>query len=327
MCCVLAAFACGKSGGGQDPKPSAPPPASASSLVVERASASAELVVDAGRGEGALDGGASVDGGPGVDGGPDLDAGAPAPCPDGMAKVGRFCVDRWEDILYEASDAGGAPWDPTRRPEAGKVYEARTMADVKPQGYISRVEASRACKQAGKRLCTMKEWLRACEGKRSTAFPYGEHYVPNRCNQGKAHLLSQKYGIDPSKWTYEAFNDPSLLATPGFLANTGEFDQCVTTEGVFDMVGNLHEWVSDDVDQDFFDRFSAEDVERHPQPWREGNGVFMGGFFSTTDQHGPGCKFTTIAHEPTYHDYSVGFRCCAAATLPKTEPRKKKQVR
>jgi hypothetical protein len=26
--------------------------------------------------------------------------------------------------------------------------------------------------------------------------------------------------------------------------------------------------------------------------------------------------FTTIAHEPAYHDYSIGFRCCAAADLP-----------
>jgi hypothetical protein len=41
-----------------------------------------------------------------------------------------------------------------------------------------------------------------------------------------------------------------------------------------------------------------------------GKGVFMGGFFSTTNEHGEGCEFVTMAHEPKYHDYSTGFRCC-----------------
>jgi hypothetical protein len=43
-----------------------------------------------------------------------------------------------------------------------------------------------------------------------------------------------------------------------------------------------------------------------------GKGIFMGGFFSTTNQHGRGCDFVTMAHEPRYHDYSTGFRCCKA---------------
>ena len=82
------------------------------------------------------------------------------------------------------------------------------------------------------------------------------------------------------------------------------------------MIGNLHEWVSDTVDQKLIDDLEKDDVERHDQPWREGNGIFMGGFYSTTTEHGPGCLFTTVAHEPTYHDYSTGFRCCKKAELP-----------
>ena len=82
------------------------------------------------------------------------------------------------------------------------------------------------------------------------------------------------------------------------------------------MIGNLHEWVSDTITDDFVTALEAEGVERRKQPWREGNGVFMGGFFSTGSEHGPGCKFTTIAHEPTYHDYSIGFRCCVSLPAP-----------
>ena len=40
----------------------------------------------------------------------------------------------------------------------------------------------------------------------------------------------------------------------------------------------------------------------------------MGGFYSTANQHGAGCYYTTIAHEPSYHDYSTGFRCCMDAS-------------
>src|SRR5262249_4604778 len=155
------------------------------------------------------------------------------------------------------------------------------------------------------------EWRRACQGKRTTMFPYGQRYVKNRCNQNKAHLLAQRYGLNTHQWKYdENFNDSTLLTEPGFLARTGEYDECISDTGVYDLVGNLHEWVSDTVDEAFMERFEAEDIERHPQPWKDGNGVFMGGFFSTADQHGPGCTFTTVAHEPKYHDYSIGFRCC-----------------
>jgi hypothetical protein len=77
------------------------------------------------------------------------------------------------------------------------------------------------------------------------------------------------------------------------------------------MVGNLHEWVSDPVTRDFIAQF-AQEMPRQWQPVQSGNGIFMGGFYSTTNEHGAGCAYTTVAHEPTYHDYSTGFRCCSS---------------
>ena len=137
--------------------------------------------------------------------------------------------------------------------------------------------------------------------------------------------MSKVYGTNPRAWTYEAFNDPKLDQEPGFLANSGEYENCASSEGVFDMVGNLHEWVSDTVSQQFGEAFEAEDVHRKKQPWRPGNGIFMGGFFSTTSEHGPGCKFTTIAHEPRYHDYSTGFRCCKSVPKKPSDSRSDKK--
>ena len=119
------------------------------------------------------------------------------------------------------------------------------------------------------------------------------------------------FGTNGQAWKYdEHFNSPWLNQETGFLAKAGEYAACTNEEGIFDMVGNLHEWVKDSVTDELLETLGNDGVERRDQPTRVGNGVFMGGFFSTGSEHGSGCKFITIAHEPTYHDYSVGFRCC-----------------
>lgn len=250
-------------------------------------------------------------------------------CPSGMARIGRTCIDRWEaHLVLVGADGARAPHPHNLRPEPGARYEAHTRPGVFPQGYISRVEASAACKEAGKRLCGRGEWLRACRGGPGRKWPYGHGGRRGVCNNAKAHLLSMKHGDKGGRWKYdEHFNDPSLLIEPGFLAKAGEHEGCRTPEGVFDLVGNLHEWVDGKVDQDLVDKLADEPVERRKQPWREGNGIFLGGFFSNTDELGPGCTYITIAHEPSYHDYSTGFRCCktaAGAEPKKVDPKKRR---
>jgi formylglycine-generating enzyme len=240
------------------------------------------------------------------------------PCPASMALVGRACVDRWEAHLATVDESGKLLVHPhNQRPEPSVRYVAVSEPGVFPQGYMSRVEAEAACKEAGKRLCSMNEWRTACGGTKHFTYPYGNRREKDRCSSGKKHLLSELFGTNGKAWKYENFNDPILLATPGYLDETGSHEGCQTDAGVFDMVGNLHEWVKDTVTDEFVERMEAESVERKTQPWHSGNGVFMGGFFSTGGEHGPGCTFTTIAHEPRYHDYSIGFRCCADAKLPK----------
>ncbi|MFO0678384.1 MAG: hypothetical protein U0169_17740, partial [Polyangiaceae bacterium] len=91
-------------------------------------------------------------------------------------------------------------------------------------------------------------------------------------------------------WGLTEMNDPRLNRLDDTVAKTGTHPECVTNEGVFDMVGNLHEWTADT------------------------NGTFQGGFWLDTTQHGDGCAYRTIAHPFAYHDYSTGFRCCSDGT-------------
>jgi formylglycine-generating enzyme required for sulfatase activity len=169
-----------------------------------------------------------------------------------------------------------------------------------PQGYISQVEAAAACAAAGKRLCRADEFARACRGPIDVDagvndYPYGGTVrVPGACNEGKGSSVARFFGNDPTKWTYDEFNDPRLDQWDGGLAPTGSYAKCVSPYGVFDCVGNLHEWGSD-------------------APDAKGHGRFRGGFYGDAEVNGHGCLYVTSAHEPTYHDYSTGFRCCRDA--------------
>lgn len=251
------------------------------------------------------------------------DAGAAPSCPADMVRIGRYCVDRWEaHLVVVGADGAETAWSHVKRLEKGNRYRAKSEPGFFPQAYISRVESTDACENAGKRLCSRSEWIRACKGKKGLRYPYANNMRAEVCNSGKIHLLERFYGKRPQAWTYEAFNNPELNVLAGYLAKSGEYGECHSDEETFDMVGNLHEWVSDMVDEDILDVLDRDKVDRKKQPWKVGNGIFMGGFYSTTIEHGPGCLFSTIAHEPKYHDYSTGFRCCM--DVPGLEKKKKK---
>jgi len=142
-------------------------------------------------------------------------------------------------------------------------------------------------------------------------YPYGALEVAGRCNTGKPHLPTKLFG-SAAKYNMRAvFSDPRLNQAPGFLARTGEYAGCVGQYGVFDLVGNLHEWVADLVRGSLPNEMAMPRGVQHLG--KRGNGVFLGGYFSSLGEHGRGCGYVTTQHAPHYHDYSIGFRCCADA--------------
>lgn len=214
-----------------------------------------------------------------------------ASCPSDMALSGggRFCIDKYEASVVEELPDGTKKVHPYWEPLLStRAYIAMSVPGVVPQAYASAVEGLAACTNAGKRLCEPVEWRAACGGSNGYAFPYGPHRVAGKCRDaGKAPMLvyfasSLAKGFDGNQ-----LNDPRLDQLPDTVAKTGGSPECVTDEGVYDMVGNLDEWTADT------------------------NGTFQGGYWLDTSQHGEGCAYRTIAHDFTYHDYSLGFRCCA----------------
>lgn len=221
-------------------------------------------------------------------------------CPPEMAHIEDFCVDRYEAHVVEIDAAGNERPHSPYEPVTGLVVRAKSAPGVVPQGYISQLQAQEACANAGKRLCTEREFSSACRGDDPTStYPYGgTERRKGVCNEGKGSAMPRFFGRDPKRWTLANFNDPRLNQWPGGLAKTGEYAGCVSPYGVYDCVGNLHEWGADPPD------------ERR-------RGRFRGGFYGDAEHNGQGCAYVTKAHGVGYHDYSTGFRCCKdAATLP-----------
>ena len=221
-------------------------------------------------------------------------------CPDHMVLIpgtaGNFCIDQYESSTMRLIPTGGEePW-PFDRPVDGQTVRAVVRPSAKPQAYISGVQAADACKRSGKRLCTEPEWLTACQGRARSTYPYGNSYVKGACNEGRAtNPVNDCFGSGSGVFTYSNMNSPCCVQQPNTVAVGGSFPKCQSEFAVFDLHGNLHEWI---------DAQTAS-----------GNGVFKGGFFVDAKLNGAGCLYRTTAHAKSYHDYSTGFRCCSNPSM------------
>ncbi len=205
-------------------------------------------------------------------------------CPDGMVAVSTFCVDMYEASLVRL-DTGEA-WCPFDNPGT-TAMRAVSVAGAVPQAYIDQIQAGDACANAGKRLCTDAEWLRACQGPDGTTYPYGNTDELGVCNDHRDEHPAVEYFGTTASWIYTMLENACLDQLPETVDLTGSRTGCVTAEGAYDMMGNVHEWTANT------------------------SGAFRGGYYMDTVLNGPGCLYVTTAHDTSYWDYSTGFRCCA----------------
>lgn len=215
------------------------------------------------------------------------------PCPENMVLIdNNYCMDKYEATLevFEGDWKARSPYDTIKQNEQ---IRAICKPNQIPQGYISGEEASVACENSDKRLCTTDEWLNACQGPELWTYPYGETYDVMACNDtyGGTHPVIDYFGTSDGIWDTTHMNDPGINQQEGTLSHGGEFPLCVSYWEIYDMHGNLHEWVNDP------------------------DGTFRGGFYADAVLNGPGCTYRTTAHSVDYHDYSTGFRCCADPKL------------
>ena len=156
--------------------------------------------------------------------------------------------------------------------------KATSAAKAIPGISMSWFAARDACEAAGKRLCTEREWLTACQGAlaqdddgdqrysddkmEGSLYPYGPIHRIDRCWDKHAH-----HGYRP--------------------VYTGQHPGCVTADGVYDMTGNVAEWVVD----------------------AKGRQILMGGAFDSKADKARCYEYSDVWGKG-YAAVSTGFRCC-----------------
>lgn len=163
-------------------------------------------------------------------------------------------------------------------------YEAPNKKGAEPFVMKSYKSAKKYCEARHKRMCTEQEWETACEGPRLQPLAYGWAVDKKVCNSDKKWM--------PVDWDKFKADDDEARSESKKLwqgAPSGRYSSCVSAFGIYDMMGNVEEWVTS-------------------RPSRRFPGSLMGGFWA---KPWTGCRGTNDAHEPGFVFYETGFRCCA----------------
>ena len=162
-----------------------------------------------------------------------------------------------------------------------------------PRVLTSWTHAKKFCEAAGKRLCTEDEYNFACEGPEMLPYVYGYKRDKSVCNIDKDYRYP-----DHSKVMLEY--DECMLE-PWCKAEMERMDQrepigqrttCVSWAGVFDLNGNVNEWV---------------EIPKEKPPNRSG---LKGGWWGPVRGR---CRPTVTFHKESDYGYEAGFRCCKDA--------------
>ncbi len=159
----------------------------------------------------------------------------------------------------------------------GKDGRAYSKPGVKP-ARVSWATAKDACEKAGKRLCSEEEWVSACSGTAAVD------------NNNNAQFADDD--VEGRMYPYGAFYQANACADQGdkYQGNpvaTGGLEQCRTPSGVYDLAGNIAEWVGATKE----------------------SATLLGGHSAS----GEGARCNDRAFDPGIgrRNQTTGFRCCA----------------
>jgi formylglycine-generating enzyme required for sulfatase activity len=181
-----------------------------------------------------------------------------------MALAGDFCMDR---------------------------FEAPNVAGAEPLVMQSALTADAWCAERGKRLCTEHEWDAACQGPDVSTYPYGDTYEPGACNDDKTWIAPDEQTL--ATWPSQDAQDE--VARLYQAAPSGSHPACAGAYGIFDLTGNVEEWVVR----------TKYHVNEYPHVLK---GCYWSGCYGGSK---PTCLSTNPAHASAFMFYETGFRCCS----------------
>jgi len=196
--------------------------------------------------------------------------------PEHMVLIDTFYMDKYEVTQGEYERAMGS--NPSH-------FKGASLPVVK----VSWHDADAYCKKVGKRLPTEAEWEKAAKGRRDTVYPWG-----NEFDDSKANFCDANCEYD---WKRSEFDDGHATTAPvGSYRPNGY--------GLYDMAGNVWEWVADWYDGNYY-RTASRNNPRGPSSGEMK--VLRGGswlIFPVSLRSASRAGFV-----PSSQNVALGFRC------------------
>jgi formylglycine-generating enzyme required for sulfatase activity len=195
-----------------------------------------------------------------------------------------FYIDRFEvtNKMYQACVDAGQCESPRQiyffAESPSKIYFGNPQYDNYPVIYVDWNLAKAYCEWRGARLPTEAEWEKAARGAQGDTYPWGKD-------------------LDCQKANYQNCVNRT--------SEVGNYPDGVSPYGVYDMTGNVWEWVADWYSDNYY---SNSPRNNPPGPNSGQSRVLRGGAwprFDVTAYHRN--KFA-----PDYNTFDIGFRCARA---------------
>ncbi len=207
--------------------------------------------------------------------------------------VDRFAIDKYEVtnglyLTFVKSTGHRVPQNPKN--PTRNLWQGDSITDSlvdRPVINVDWFDAAAYCKWAGKRLPREAEWEKAAKGTSDRRFPWG-NVEP-----------TAKYLNYNQRW----IGEKTLMPVGSYEAGKSPF-------GVYDMAGNVWEWVNDWYDAQYYEK----SPQKNPQGPEAGVKKVIRG--AGWQNETPTVRiFTRVESDPTIRNESTGFRCAADAPL------------